>query len=60
MREYQFARMNKVTDMTFEDWCEQFGVKMPQEELFKPELIRYSKEWTYPSNTIDPYFWCCA
>lgn len=54
MREYQFARMNKVTDMTFEDWCEQFGVKMPQEELFKPELIRYSKEWTYPSNTIDP------
>ena len=54
MREYQFARMNKVTDMTFEDWCEQFGVRMPQEELFKPELIRYSKEWTYPSNTIDP------
>ena len=54
MREYQFARMNKVTDMTFEDWCEQFGVKMPQEELFKPELIRYSEEWTYPSNTIDP------
>ena len=22
-------------------------------KLFKPELITYSKEWTYPSNTID-------
>lgn len=54
MREWEFARMNKVTDMTFEDWCAQFGVVMPQEELFTPELVRYSKEWTYPTNTIDP------
>lgn len=27
---------------------------MPKEELFKPELIRYSRDWSYPSNTIDP------
>lgn len=54
MREYEFARMNKVTDMTFEDWCEQFGIKMPEAELFRPELIRYSRDWTYPTNTIDP------
>lgn len=55
MREYQFARMNKVTEMTFEDWCRQFGVAIPNEaQPFKPELVRYSKEWTYPTNTIEP------
>lgn len=54
MREYEYARLMKTTDMTFEDWCESFGVSFPKEELFKPELIRYSKDWSYPSNTIDP------
>lgn len=54
MREYQFALQNRLTDMTFEDYCEQFGVKMPKEELLVPELIKYSRDWQYPSNTIDP------
>lgn len=54
MREWEFARMNKVTDMTFEDWCAQFGVAMPQQDVFAPELVRYSKEWTYPTNTVEP------
>ena len=54
MREWEFARMNKVTDMTFEDWCAQFGVVMPQEEMFAPELIRYNRDWTLPTNTVEP------
>lgn len=54
MREYEYARLMKTTDMTFEDWCEAFGISMPKEELLRPELIRYSKDWQYPSNTIDP------
>lgn len=54
MKEYEYARLMKTTDMTFEDWCAAFGVMMPKEELFKPELIRYSRDWSYPSNTIDP------
>lgn len=55
MKEYAYASMNKLTDMTFEDWCAEFGVTMAKaEQLFKPELIRYSRDWTYPTNTIDP------
>lgn len=54
MQKYLFALQNKTTDMTFEDWCEQFGVSMPKEELLRPELVRYWKDWTYPTNTIDP------
>lgn len=54
MKEYEYARLMKTTDMTFEDWCSEFGVAMPKEELFKPELLRYSRDWTFPTNTIDP------
>lgn len=54
MDQYQYAVLNKTTSMTFEEWCSAFGVNMPKEELFKPELLRYSRDWTYPTNTIDP------
>lgn len=55
MKEYEYARMMKTTDMTFEDWCETFGVQLQtKEELYKPELIRYVRDWTFPTNTVDP------
>lgn len=54
MRDYEYARLMKTTDMTYEEWCATFGVAMPKEEFIKPELLRYSREWTYPTNTIDP------
>lgn len=54
MREYEFARSMKLTEVTFEEYCEQYGVKLPQQEFVKPELIRYSRDWTYPTNTVDP------
>lgn len=54
MQKYYYALQMKTTDMTFEDWCEEFGVTMPKEELMRPELIRHSRAWAYPSNTIDP------
>ena len=41
--------------MSFEDYLRTFGVHMPADEgLHRPELIRYVKDWSYPSNTIDP------
>lgn len=44
-----------LTDQTFEDYCESFGVNMNQrDELHKPELIRYVRDWSYPTNTINP------
>jgi hypothetical protein len=42
----------------FDDWIKQFGVSPPQDikkvnEKHEPELLRYIREWTYPSNTIN-------
>jgi hypothetical protein len=53
LRQYQFARANNLTDMSYEDFLRSYGVKVPErEELHRPELIRYLREWTYPSNTV--------
>lgn len=56
----QFERMRalKMTgDATFEDWLRQFGVTPPKEvreDSHKPELLRYVRDWSYPTNTVDP------
>lgn len=43
----------QLTDMTFEDYIEQFGVRQKKgDELGEPELLRIFSEWAYPTNTI--------
>lgn len=54
LQTWQFQRANSLTEMDFEDFLATYGVKPRREELHKPELIRYVKSWTYPTNTIDP------
>lgn len=47
-----------LMDMDFEDYARTFGVKVREAEdspnLRKPELIRYLREWTYPTNIVEP------
>ncbi len=54
--QYEHMRALEMTAVTFEDWLRQFGVRAPKEvkESHKPELLRYIRDWKYPSNTIDP------
>lgn len=54
MQQYEFLRANKMTDASYEDYLASFGIGTPKVELHRPELIRYQREWSYPSNTIDP------
>ena len=51
---YEYLRSMSLTQMSFEDYCRTFGVTISKAEVHKPELIHRSREWTYPSNTIDP------
>lgn len=52
---WQLLRAQQLTDMSFDDYLATFGVKtLRQTDTHQPELIRYIKEWTYPSNTVDP------
>lgn len=54
LEQYEFLRANNLTDASYEDYLASFGVGTPKVELHRPELIRYQREWSYPSNTIDP------
>lgn len=57
-QQWEAMRAMQMTSATFEDWLKSFGVKPPEkfdtEELYRPELLRYIREWQYPSNTVEP------
>lgn len=53
-RQYEFMRAMQLTDMSYEDFLRTYGVRLSREENHEPELIRYVKSWTYPTNTVDP------
>jgi len=54
-RMWEFQRMNNITPMDYEDWLKSQGVGVAKaEELHKPELLRFWRQWTYPTNTVEP------
>lgn len=54
MRTWQFQRANNMTEMDYEDWLATYGIRSAPAENHRPELLRYVREWQYPSNTINP------
>lgn len=54
MRLWTMLQTHGLTEMSYEDYLATFGVTVPKAELHKPELIRYVRDWQYPSNTINP------
>lgn len=54
MRMWEFQRAHAMTDMSFEDYLATFGEKSPAAIEHKPELLRHTKNWSFPTNTIDP------
>lgn len=52
---YERMTAMRMVDMSFEEWLGTFGIRGPKAiEKNKPELIRYAKNWTYPTNTVEP------
>lgn len=43
-----------LVKLTFEEYLKQYGMRPPASDIAKPELLRFSRDWTYPSNTVDP------
>jgi len=50
---WNLMRQQGLTDMTFEDYLATYGVKPKPEEVHKPELIRYFRDWTYPVSHVN-------
>lgn len=51
---YQMLQMNTLQEMSWEDFLQAWGIRQPAVADEKPELLRYLRDWQYPSNTIDP------
>lgn len=52
---YEYLREMKFIDMTFEDYCRSFGVKIAsKDEVNVPELLRSISDWSYPVNHVEP------
>lgn len=55
--QWEAMRGMQLTDATFEDYLKSYGVKVPRElkvdEIHKPELLRYVRDWTYPTVSTD-------
>lgn len=55
-RQWELLRSLNLTEATYEDFIRSFGVRgavVDKIEPHRPELIRYEKQWTYPSNTVE-------
>lgn len=53
--QWEHLRAMKLINMSYEDFLKSYGVRgRLAEDPTKPELIRYVRDWTYPSNTINP------
>lgn len=50
---WSYMRQMQLTEVSFEDYLGTFGVRVPDADLNRPELIRMVKNWTYPTNTLD-------
>jgi len=51
---WMVLRQQRLTEMDFEDYLASHGVRRNLAEKNKPELIRFVREWSYPSNTVNP------
>lgn len=55
LQQYNFMRQMEMTNMGYEDWLKTYGVRLAKAEKENtPELLRFTKDWQYPSNTVDP------
>lgn len=55
-RQWELLRSMNLTEATYEDFIRSFGVQgrvADEVDPHRPELIRYSKAWTYPANTVE-------
>lgn len=47
-------RMQGLTTQTYEEYLASHGVRTEEQAVNRPELIRYVREWQYPTNTVEP------
>lgn len=50
---WQQLRMLNLTNLEYDDWLRSFGVQIAAPVDDRPELVRYTREWQYPANSVS-------
>jgi len=58
-QEWAAAHDAGLIDMTYEDWMKTYGGRAPNTDVdrvdyHRPEALVYIRQFTYPTNTVDP------
>lgn len=54
---WRILKQNNLTELTYEEYLIQNGAPvslLPGQVDYRPELIRFTRQWQYPSNTVEP------
>lgn len=54
MQQWHAMTAHGLINMSYEDYLRSYGIRAPDTEVHVPELLRFVREWTYPTNTVDP------
>lgn len=51
---WAMLRQNNITTLDYDGYLRSMGVDVPLDVAHRPELLRYIREFQYPSNTVNP------
>jgi len=54
LQAWQMLQQMQMTELTYEKYLETFGVQSVNPSQGNPEILRFSRSWTQPVNTIEP------
>lgn len=51
---YMMMQQMNMSELTYEKYLEQYGVRSIRQAEGDPEILRYARSWTLPVNTVEP------
>lgn len=51
---FQMMQLMSMTELTYESYLKQFGVASVRTGIGEPEILRYTRSWQTPVNTVEP------
>ncbi len=54
MTAWQMLAQMQMTELSYESYLEQYGVSSMKLGIGDPEILRFTRSWTKPTNVIDP------
>lgn len=51
---FEMMQMMQMSELTYEKYLEQYGVSSIRSGIGEPEILRYSRSWVQPVNTVEP------